>query len=83
MILPAIPQFLQPDVPAPLGGHQTQFVVTEDNEGERQEACPPRHRRVRRGRPSRRHLGRLGSLGGPDVGPRWAGLLVRSVVERC
>jgi len=39
MILPAIPQFLQPDVPAPLGGHQTQFVVTEDNEGERQEAA--------------------------------------------
>jgi hypothetical protein len=39
MIQPAIPQFLQPDVPAPLDAHQTQLVVTEDNEGERQEAA--------------------------------------------
>jgi len=39
MILPAVPQFNSPDVPAPLDANQTQFVVTEDDEHERQEAA--------------------------------------------
>lgn len=33
MIVPAIPQFLQPDEAAPLGAKQTQFVVTRADEG--------------------------------------------------
>jgi hypothetical protein len=39
MILPAIPQFLEPAVSAPLDANQTQVVVTRDDEGERKSAA--------------------------------------------
>jgi hypothetical protein len=39
MILPAVPQFLEPAVSAPLDANQTQLVVTRDDEGERKRAA--------------------------------------------